>query len=85
ADTLTDWHETFYWVVLGLAALHLVAIAYYTFATKQDLVGPMLTGRRSITGDAQGIGKAAMARIVIAALLSVGTALWVATGAPPLS
>ncbi|MGB3470930.1 MAG: cytochrome b/b6 domain-containing protein, partial [Erythrobacter sp.] len=38
ADTLTQWHEWFYWVVLGMVAVHLTAIAYYAVIKQDNLV-----------------------------------------------
>lgn len=39
-------------VLLGLVALHLSAIAYYFFGKREDLVGPMITGDKTIDFDA---------------------------------
>lgn len=40
----TRLHKLNQWVLLGLIALHLSAIAYYRLARHQNLVGPMITG-----------------------------------------
>lgn len=41
----TDFHKAFgQWLVLGLVALHVVAILVYQFGKRQDLIGPMLHG-----------------------------------------
>jgi len=40
-------HRSAEWLVLGLIALHIVAIIFYYFVKKRDLVRPMLTGDQS--------------------------------------
>lgn len=42
-----EFHETSFNVLLGFIALHLVAIAAYTFVLRANLIGPMVTGRRT--------------------------------------
>lgn len=46
-ETATDavgWHFIGSWVVIGLVALHLAAIAFYRLWKREDLIRPMLTG-----------------------------------------
>jgi len=42
------WHNTLSWYVLGLAALHVAAIAFYALWKREDLVRPMITGRKQV-------------------------------------
>jgi cytochrome b len=44
-----EWHEDVFNVLLGIVALHLLAILYYRFVKHQRLVGAMVSGTR--TGD----------------------------------
>jgi cytochrome b len=44
AERLTGWHHVIGNVLLWLAALHVVAIAFYFVVRKDNLVKPMLTG-----------------------------------------
>lgn len=85
ADALTQWHEWFYWVVLGMVALHLCAIAFYGIVKRNDLVSPMLSGRKIVKGEVEANEAAPWGRFALAAGAAVGIALWVAYGAPPLS
>ncbi|MEO0461595.1 MAG: cytochrome b/b6 domain-containing protein [Pseudomonadota bacterium] len=85
ADALTNWHEWFYWVVLGLVALHLTAIVYYLAAKQDDLVSPMVSGRKIVKADVQENEPAPWGRFAFAAALSAGLALWVAFGVPPFT
>lgn len=83
ADTITDWHETFFNVLLGLIVLHLAAITYYA-VRGQDLVSPMVGGARPPLEGVTGIGPLPWGRALLACGLAAGLALWVAYGVPPL-
>lgn len=84
ADLLTEWHETFFYVVAGLIGVHLSAIVYYAFIKREDLVSPMLSGDRPPAEGVTGIGPMPWARGALAIMLAAGFAWWVAQGAPPL-
>jgi len=84
ADMLTDWHETFFWVVVGLVGLHLAAVAFYTIAKRHNLIGPMINGSRSLAGGPSGIVVTSWTNALIAMLVSVGFVAWIVNGAPPL-
>lgn len=43
-DFLGSVHETAFNILLGLIALHIVAVAYYQFIARERLLGPMLRG-----------------------------------------
>ncbi|MEM6827849.1 MAG: cytochrome b/b6 domain-containing protein [Pseudomonadota bacterium] len=85
ADTLTQWHEWFYWVVLGFVALHLSAIAFYGIFKQNDLVSAMLSGTKTVKGEVEENDRVMWLRFVLCSGVAVGLALWIANGAPPLS
>lgn len=82
ADMLTDWHHTFFYVVLALVALHLLAIAFYAGIKREDLVRPMVTGEREALGGVAGIRKVPAWRGLACAAISLALAWWVWSGAP---
>lgn len=84
ADTITDLHETFFWAVAGLVALHLGAIAFYA-ARGDDLLSPMVGGDRPPMEGVAGIGPMNWGRGLLAIGIAAGLALWIAYGAPPLT
>ena len=84
ADTITELHESFFWVIAGLVALHLAAICYYA-AKGDDLLSPMVGGNRPPLRGVAGIGPMPWVRGLLACGLAAGLALWVARGAPPLT
>ncbi|MBI1402747.1 MAG: hypothetical protein GC147_06005 [Porphyrobacter sp.] len=85
ADTLTEWHETFFYVVAGLAVLHLAAIVYYASFKGQDLVSPMLSGERPASEGVEGNGPMPWLRGLAAVAVAAGFAWWITLGAPPLT
>lgn len=84
AGTITDVHETFFWVVAGLIGLHLAAITFYA-VRGNDLLSPMVGGNRPPMPGVAGIGPMSWLRGGLAIAVAVGFALWVASGAPPLT
>lgn len=84
ADMLTDWHETFFNVVLGLICLHLAAIVFYASVKREDLVTPMVSGDRPPMQGVTGIGPVPWLRAGLAIMLAAGFAIWIAAGVPPL-
>ncbi|GMN04083.1 cytochrome b/b6 domain-containing protein [Erythrobacter sp. MTPC3] len=83
ADTLTDWHADFLYVVLGMVALHIAAISIYSFIRLDDLVGPMITGKREAPPEIEGLGAMPWGRAAAALAVSIAAAVWVWFGAPP--
>ena len=51
SDWLTNLHKINSYVILGLVALHVSAIAYYYFRKHINLVWPMVTGRKVMSND----------------------------------
>jgi cytochrome b len=48
----TSWHKGYgQWIILALVGLHVLAIAVYYFKKKQNLVLPMLSGDKQLSGD----------------------------------
>lgn len=83
SDRLTGVHKLLVNGLIALVILHLAAIAFYAHVRKDNLVRPMITGRKlSDTGEpARGGGPAALA-----VALAIGiAAAWAASGAwlPP--
>jgi cytochrome b len=52
-------HKVFFYVLVGLIALHIVAIAFYALRGR-SLVGPMITGRATLS---EGVAAPRMARV----------------------
>lgn len=84
ADWMTDTHEWFYWVVFGMIGLHLAAIAFYG-AKLQNLIGPMVGGKAEKAPEVADNSDPSLAALIGAIAASAGIAVWVYSGAPPLT
>jgi cytochrome b len=86
SDRLSDWHRLLadaLWYAIGL---HLIAVSAYYFLRGENLVGPMITGRKSgawLPADA-GIGNArVLLALVLAAACALALYLVIATAPEP--
>ncbi|MBL8510886.1 MAG: cytochrome b/b6 domain-containing protein [Betaproteobacteria bacterium] len=78
SDWLTGIHKINSNILLALIALHVLAIVLYAVVKKNNLVGPMLTGRKLGTGAAPDISRPRwLAPLVI---LGVGVITWLLVG-----
>jgi cytochrome b len=50
-DWMTDFHEALTNVLLALIALHLAAIGWHLIWKRENLIAPMITGRRTFAAD----------------------------------
>lgn len=73
--TLAERHETFFWVLVALIALHVLAVLYYLAVKRDDLVTPMVTGRRTDDGTGAALVPAPLWRFLLAAGLAAGLTL----------
>lgn len=81
-------HQRIAWAIAVLLVLHLAAIAYYARANGDNLVKPMLTGRKELPRTPGGTGEeihhASGGNFValLIALATAGLVAWVALGGP---
>lgn len=52
SDILTEIHEVSFNILLALVGVHIAAVLYYRFIKRDNLVTPMITGRKSLVSDA---------------------------------
>jgi phosphoglycerol transferase MdoB-like AlkP superfamily enzyme len=81
SDKARDIHELWFNVILGLIALHLLAIIYYRWRGRK-LTMPMITGRAHLEPGMETMrpGKWWVALICLA--VAVGVTRWIIAGAP---
>jgi cytochrome b len=80
ASSATGWHKSWgQYIVLGLVALHLSAIAYYAVVRRRNLVGPMLGGDKPLPASTPASEDSLTLRALAVALASAcgGLAAWV--------
>ena len=85
SNRLTGLHSTTFYVLLALVVLHLIAIIFYRWVKKTNLVGPMLTGKKEVpvafaaaitTNQGKGFG---VIRFVLSIIIS-STVMWGVSG-----
>ncbi len=82
ADAAREWHELVFNIILGLVALHVAAILYYLFVRRDNLTGPMLTGRKRFEA---GVAEPRIASSWIGLICAVAAgafSYWISIGAP---
>ena len=81
SDWITGIHGQSFWVLAGFIALHVVAITVYLVIKRQNLVTPMLTGRKRLPATMQqprfaspvlALGVLAVAASLVAAMVRFG-------------
>ncbi|MCP3729852.1 cytochrome b/b6 domain-containing protein [Sphingomonas sp. MG17] len=82
SDAATEWHETMFNVLLALIGLHLAAILFYVFVRRDNLVRPMVTGRKRVAAATEQPATAPATRALIGIVLSAIVTIWIALGAP---
>jgi cytochrome b len=70
AETLTDLHADLFDYLLILIGLHLAAIAFYLLVKRENLVGPMLGGRRPAPLGTPPMASAPASRAALAAFVA---------------
>lgn len=81
SDQLTTWHKQIFDVLWIAIWVHVAAALFYLSVLGQNLIVPMLTGRKSGAAD-QGIRSSRTAWAVFIALV-IGAALWVLVRTAP--
>lgn len=79
-----DVHEINFNVMLGLIALHLLAIAYYQFVRRRSIVDPMITGRAKLPDGMPGMRPAPKGRLVACIAAALALAAFIVGAAPAL-
>ena len=80
---VTEAHEVGFNLILALVAAHVAAIAWYRLGRKDNLIAPMVTGRRQLPEGAPAPVIAPWWRALLCALIAAVLALWIAYGLPP--
>lgn len=82
SDSAREIHELWFYVVLGLIALHVLAIAYYRLSGRK-LTKPMITGKAEIAPGTEPMRPAKWWVAILCLAVAFVLARWVVAGAPP--
>lgn len=80
ADWARDWHAILFNVILGVVALHVLAIIFYLVVKRDNLIGPMITGRKRFDDDVQAPRMASATNALVGIILSAAIAWFVSRG-----
>jgi cytochrome b len=80
ADWARDWHALLFNVILAVVAIHVLAILFYLLVKRDNLVGPMITGHRSVGEEIETPARAPFGRALAGAVLAAAIAWWVSRG-----
>jgi cytochrome b len=83
SENVGHWHHLLFNVLLGFIILHLLAILFYAVIKRENLVGPMLTGRRGMAAPVIAPRFAPAWRVIVGIAIALGLVWWVSLGAPP--
>ncbi|NJS15117.1 MAG: Ni/Fe-hydrogenase 1 b-type cytochrome subunit, partial [Sphingopyxis sp.] len=83
AEALTGWHKWLFDFIAILIGIHIAAVLFYLVVKGNDLVSPMLTGRKAVTVDALQPRQAGRTATLVALVAAIAIAGWIAAGAPP--
>jgi cytochrome b len=78
ARTLAHRHETVFWVLVGLIALHVAAILYYRLIKRDDLITPMITGRGEAVEGEEALVPAPLWRFALSVVIAAAITLVIA-------
>jgi cytochrome b len=77
---IAHWHHWVFNLLVGLITLHLAAIVFYAVVRRDNLIGPMLTGKKSTAAHASPMAPAPIWRLFAAAAVAAAAAVVIARG-----
>jgi cytochrome b len=83
-EAATEIHEALFNGIITLVALHVAAILYYQFVKRDNLIGPMLSGRKAVNSSITEPRRAGFGALIGALVIAGALTSWIAWGAPPL-
>lgn len=82
ADSAREWHHLGFDLILIVIGLHIAAILFYRLVKRDNLVTPMITGKREVEGAVAQPKLAPAWLALVCAALAAGFAWWIGKGAP---
>jgi len=82
SERLSSWHRMTEWGLYGLVALHVLAIIFYRVVRRDNLVLPMITGRKTVSDEglaAEEPRGGGINAFLFAVAVAAGV-VWIATG-----
>ena len=83
SEQVTELHEDLFNVLLVLIVLHVAAILFYWLAKKQNLVGPMISGKARLDADVEPMRPGKWWAALLSLIAAVAVTRWIIAGMPP--
>lgn len=83
ATAASEAHEIVFKLLLAIIALHIAAILFYRIVRKNDLIRPMVSGRRTFSSIVAQPPMASWIKAATVAMIAAALALWISYGVPP--
>lgn len=83
SDEITDLHEDLFDLLLVVIGIHVAAIVFYWLAKRQNLVGPMITGKASLDPGAEPMRPGKWWAAMLCLVAAIAITRWIIAGAPP--
>lgn len=81
SNQISGLHRQAEWFIYALVALHIAAVLFYTLVKKDNLIGPMITGTKTVDDVAMASAQGGGIVALIFALAITVLALWLSSGA----
>jgi len=82
SDKARHIHELWFYVILGLVVVHVLAIFYYQLRGR-ELTVPMITGRAEVEPGTEPMRRGKWWAALICLAIGIGITRWIIAGAPP--
>ena len=78
ADRATELHGIVFYLILALIAAHIGAVLFYRVVRRDNLIAPMVTGKRELPAGTPGLVRAPAWRFIACVVVAwlVGWAIW---------
>ena len=83
SEEIAELHEDFFNVLLVFIGLHIAAVLFYWLARKQNLIGPMVTGKAMLDPDAQPMQPGKWWVALLCLIVAIAFCRWILAGVPP--
>jgi cytochrome b len=80
SDWARGWHSLLFNVILAAVAVHVLAILFYLLVKRDNLVSPMVTGRKTVEEDVEMPKMGSIANALIGIAISAAIAWFVSKG-----
>lgn len=85
AEWAREWHEIGFNLILAVVVIHVAAVLFYLAVRRDNLVGPMITGRKRYPAPVAPPTTVPLWRVALCLVLAVAAGWWVWNGAPGLA